>query len=61
MGKNKLIGLLLVVAGIALLFVSIFLDDLGIGRTPGFGLGQIVGTILGVALTGYGIFKVIKK
>jgi hypothetical protein len=61
MNKNKMTGIIYLIVGLILLLLSIFLDDIGIGRTPGFGLGQIAGTVVGSVLVIYGIIKAIKK
>ena len=61
MRNNKILGITIAALGLALLLFSIFLDDIGIGRTPGFGLGQIAGTIVGAALYIYGLFRMRKN
>jgi hypothetical protein len=61
MDKNKKTGAIYILIGLILLLLSIFLDDIGIGQTPGFGLGQIAGTFLGSVIIIYGIIKAIKK
>jgi hypothetical protein len=61
MDKNKRTGIIYLFVGLILLLLSIFLDDIGIGLTDGFGLGQIAGTVVGSVLIIYGIIKAIKK
>jgi hypothetical protein len=41
-------GIVLLVVGIIVLVVSLLLDVIGIGSTPGFGWYQIAGTIVGI-------------
>jgi uncharacterized membrane protein len=38
------------VVGIALALGAVFADQLGLGRTPGFGWKQTLGLVVGVAL-----------
>ena len=45
----------LVVIGIIASIVSIAADYIGLGKFPGFGWKQIVGTIIGVVVIGIGL------
>lgn len=48
---------LLVVVGIALSLVSLFADQLGLGREPRFGWKQWLGLVVGVALVLVGLWR----
>jgi hypothetical protein len=48
--RTKWIWLVLVVVGIVLALVSVFADQIGLGRTPNFGWKQTVGLIIGLVL-----------
>ena len=60
MGVKKIIGIILIVAGIALLVLSVLADCIGIGG-GGFGLRQTGGTIVGAIMLGVGVFLMLKK
>jgi len=47
MSTTRLIGLLLIVGGVALFLLSMHADIIGLGRDPGFGYQQMGGTIVG--------------
>lgn len=47
MSTTRLIGLLLLIGGIALLLISVSADMIGLGRDPGFGYQQMGGTLVG--------------
>ncbi len=47
MSTTRLIGLLLLAGGIALLLLSLSADVIGLGRDPGFGYQQMGGTLVG--------------
>lgn len=49
MSTTRLIGLLLLGGGIALLLISVSADMIGLGRDPGFGCQQMGGTSVGGA------------
>ena len=49
-------AVILLVIGIGLLLASLFADVLGLGDDPGFGRQQTLGTIIGILITGVGIF-----
>jgi hypothetical protein len=50
----KKVGFGLLIVGIVVLVLSLLLDVIGLGRSPGFGWVQIVGTLVGliVAIVG---------
>ena len=50
------LALVILVAGVLLALVSLFADPLGVGGEPGFGYKQTVGLVVGVALTGLGLW-----
>jgi hypothetical protein len=47
---------ILLVVGIGLLLASLLADTIGIGDDPGFGRQQTLGTVVGVIITGVGVF-----
>jgi hypothetical protein len=47
---------IILVIGIAILMASLFADTIGIGDDPGFGRQQTLGTVVGIFITGVGIF-----
>ena len=46
----------LLIVGVVLVLASLLVDVVGIG-TEGFGVGQIIGVIVGVALAGVGAYR----
>jgi hypothetical protein len=60
MKKGKQNSLLIAILGLVVILLSIFLDEIGIGSTPGYGLVQIAGMIVGAAMVIYGGYKVFK-
>jgi len=58
MGNKKTIGIALLAVGVVLLIVSLAADSIGIGL-PGFGLKQIIGTVVGVivAVVGFVLYS----
>jgi hypothetical protein len=56
MGNRKVIGILLLVAGIVLMFVSLLADRIGIGGTSGFGYKQSIGSVIGGFVTAAGFY-----
>ena len=61
MERRKIFGIILLVGGIIILILSLLADLIGIGRGPGFGLQQIVGTIAGSIIAVIGLFLLLKK
>ena len=61
MGARKIIGVVLLVAGIILVILSLIADPLGIGGSPVFGYKQIIGVIAGVVAAAVGLFLALKK
>lgn len=53
--NKKTWGIILLVAGIVVLVASLAADLIGLGGSPGFGLRQILGAVVGViaAVVGY--------
>lgn len=48
--SRKTLGLILLIVGVIVALLSVLADMVGVGMLPGtFGLGQIIGTIVGVA------------
>ena len=54
--SKRTIGIILVVLGLALAVLSLVADQLGVGGTPGIGLRQIAGAIVGVVIVASGIW-----
>lgn len=48
-------GVALVVIGVLLALFSVLADTIGVGAHPDFGWRQILGTVLGVAIAGFGV------
>jgi hypothetical protein len=46
----------LIVVGVVLALASLLVDVVGVG-TEGFGVGQVVGLILGIILLGAGVYR----
>jgi hypothetical protein len=46
----------LIVVGVVLALASLLVDAVGVG-TEGFGVGQIIGLILGIVLAGVGVYR----
>jgi hypothetical protein len=46
----------LIIIGVVLALASLLVDAVGVG-TEGFGVGQIIGLILGVILAGVGVYR----
>jgi len=44
-----------VVIGVLLALFSVLADTIGVGAHPDFGWRQILGTVLGVAIAGFGV------
>ena len=50
MKRDKTTGIVLIVAGIAVVIVSVAADSIGMGAFPGFGYKQIIGTLVGIVM-----------
>ncbi len=50
----------MLVIGIVILVASLFADSLGIGGNPGFGLDQVVGSVVGAVVAAVGLFLTVK-
>jgi len=61
MGGKKTAGIVLLAFGALILILSLALDRIGIGRTPGFGSVQIGGAIVGAIVTIVGARALFKK
>ena len=57
---KKILGAILLIVGIAIMFESLFADFIGIGSGTIFGPNQFIGTIVGVIMTGSGLFLMFK-
>jgi uncharacterized membrane protein len=47
----------IVAVGVALAFISIFADRIGVGAMPGFGWKQTLGLLVGLALIALGLWR----
>ena len=61
MKNKKIIGILMIVIGIALLIISLLADTLGLGGAVGFGWKQILGSVVGAAAVVAGLVLTLKK
>jgi len=61
MKGNKTIGIILLVTGVVILFLSLAADIIGLGGAPGFGYKQILGSTVGVMVTIAGLFVMSRK
>jgi hypothetical protein len=55
--SKKTAWVVLLVAGVLLFLISAAADPLGIGGSPGFGLKQIAGCVVGVLLAAVGMVR----
>jgi len=53
--KRQVAAPIFLLAGLAILVLSLLADWLGIGRGPGFGWAQILGTLLGLGIAAAGV------
>lgn len=60
MKTGKIIGIVLIVLGVLALVVFLLADILGYGR-PGFGIRQIIGTIVGGVATIVGLILLLLR
>ncbi len=56
MGNKKVIGIVLLVVGVVLMFVSLMADRLGIGGAPVFGYWQSLGSVAGGFVVAAGFY-----
>lgn len=61
MGVKKLLGIVLLVAGIVVLILALAADPIGIGGSSGFGSYQIVGTVIGAIAAVAGLILTLRK
>ena len=54
MTNRQAVAPILFLAGLVVLVLSLAADAIGIGRGPGFGWAQIVGSLLGVGIAAVG-------
>jgi hypothetical protein len=52
---------IILVIGLGILLASLFAEQIGIGDDPGFGRQQTLGTVVGIFITGVGIFFALLK
>ena len=55
--SSRSIGVLMLAVGVLLFLVALAADPLGIGPSPGIGLKQIAGAIVGVCLAAAGVVR----
>ncbi len=58
---KKTLGIVILIVGIILAVVSATLDIIGLGRQPGFGYWQILGTTVGVIAFVIGLVYTLRK
>ena len=56
MQTGKIASIILIIIGIGLLAASLLADVIGIGDNPGFGGQQTMGIIVGVIISGVGVY-----
>ena len=61
MSASKIIGTVLLVAGIVLLIISAAADIIGFGKDPSFGYAQITGVVAGAIVAIVGFVLLLKK
>ena len=59
--RMKTAGIVLLVAGVAILALSLAADPLGIGGNPSFGRSQIIATVVGAVVIVAGLVLRFKK
>jgi hypothetical protein len=59
--NKKMLSILILVVGIAVLVLFAIADVIGIGESPNFGTTQIAGTIVGAVLAVIGFILLCKK
>ena len=55
---NKQIGVAFLVVGVLLFLVALTADTLGLGSSPGLGMKQVAGAVVGVVIAAVGMRKV---
>jgi hypothetical protein len=55
--SKKRVGVALVVVGVLLFLISAAADPLGIGGSPGIGMKQVAGIVIGVVLAAIGLVR----
>ncbi len=61
MTGKKTLGILFLVGGVALFFISIYGYPLGIAQQESFGALQWLGTLVGATYAVYGIIKLLRR
>lgn len=61
MSNKQVVALILFLGGLVVLILSLAADAVGIGRGPGFGWAQVVGTIVGVGIAAVGAWLSLRK
>jgi hypothetical protein len=61
MEKKNIVGILSLMVGLILLVLSLIADTIGIGSTPEFGNGQLVGVLLGGIIIIMGLVLPLKR
>jgi len=59
--SKKTAGIVALVVGTVILVVSLAIDLIGVGASPGFGPVQTAGTIVGAIVIALGLFLTLKK
>jgi hypothetical protein len=61
MNTQKKLPVIVIVIGLIILILSLLLDLLGFGRSPGIGPNQLLGIIVGAVIVLTGLFLLLKK
>ncbi len=61
MPTSKMASIVVLAIGIGLLVVALLADVIGVGDDPGFGRQQTLGTIVGVVISGVGLFLTLRS
>ena len=61
MQNKRALGLVVLVAGIALLIVAVGADIIGVGQANAFGFKQIAGAVGGAFVALVGVFLILQK
>jgi hypothetical protein len=61
MEDKRTLSTVLLVAGIAILLISLFADPMGLGASPVFGYRQIVGAVAGAVVAVAGLVLLLRE
>ena len=52
---------LFLIVGVLIFLLSLTADSLGFGTSPGLGMVQIVGAVIGVVIAAFGIYRLVSS